>query len=146
MKYVKIGKGCFLAEGCNIGANVEIGNYINARLRSVICHNANIEDFSFIGPNATIGSGTILKEGCFIGTGATILRTKTVGKESVVGAGAVVVKNVPDGITVVGVPARKIKKSSLKRIIYWIKRNCSILFSIKFGEIIFNLNQKTQYR
>jgi len=137
MKYVKIGKGCFLAEGCSIGANVEIGNYINARLRSVICHNTKIEDFSFIGPNATVGSGVTLKEGCFIGTGATILRTKTVGKKSVAGAGAVVVKNVPDGITVVGVPAKKIRKSIFKRTMFWVKRNYSALFLKNTEEVIF---------
>jgi len=144
-KYVKIGKGCFLAEGCSLGACIEIGNYVNARLRSVICHNAKIEDFSFIGPNATVGSGVLLKEGCFIGTSATILRTKTLGKASTIGAGAMVVKNVPDGITVVGVPAKKIRKSLLKRTINWLKRNYPILFSKRNKDIEFNLKQENSF-
>ncbi|MDD3012208.1 MAG: acetyltransferase [Candidatus Gastranaerophilales bacterium] len=146
IKYVKIGKGCFLAEGCNLGANIEIGNYVNARIRAVICHNTTIEDFSFIGPNSTVGSGVVLKEGCFIGTGATILRTKTLGKASTIGAGAMVVKNVPDGITVVGVPAKKIRKSLFKRAIHWIKRQYTFLFSKNLKEITFKLSQKTQLK
>lgn len=121
LKYVKVGEGCQISEGCNIGANVEIGNFVTIRLKSLICHNAKIEDYTIICPNATIGSISLIKEGCFISTSATVLRTKIVNEWSTVGAGAVVVKDVPPNTTVVGIPAKKIKKSVLKRIIRILK-------------------------
>lgn len=51
-----------------------------------------------------------IKRGAYVGTGATILPGVTVGVQSVVGAGAVVTKNVPDRTVVAGVPARVLKK------------------------------------
>ncbi len=55
-------------------------------------------------------SPVILKKGAYIGTAAIILPGVTVGRESVVGAGAVVTRDVPERVVVGGVPARKIKK------------------------------------
>ncbi|MBI4065007.1 acyltransferase [Candidatus Gottesmanbacteria bacterium] len=52
----------------------------------------------------------MIKRGAYIGTGAILLPGVTIGAESVVGAGAVVTKNVPDHVVVVGVPARVFKK------------------------------------
>jgi len=54
-------------------------------------------------------SPILLKKGCCVGAGAIILRGVVLGKNSTVGAGPVVTKDVPDGETVVGVPAREIK-------------------------------------
>jgi len=122
LKYVKIGHGCQISEGCTVGANVEIGNFVTIRLKALICHDARIEDYSMICPNATVGSVAVIKQGSFIGTSATVLRTKTVGEWSTVGAGAVVVKDVVKNITVVGVPAKELKISLFKRISKFLKR------------------------
>jgi acetyltransferase-like isoleucine patch superfamily enzyme len=51
-------------------------------------------------------------EGAFIGIGAKIIPCVTVGQHAIVGAGAVVIADVPDEVTVVGVPARLIKSAS----------------------------------
>ena len=51
-----------------------------------------------------------IKQNCWIGAGATILRGVTIGKNSVVGAGSVVTKDVPDNVIVVGNPAKIIKR------------------------------------
>ena len=53
---------------------------------------------------------TKLKRGCFVGTGAIIMPGVVVGECAIVGAGAVVTKNVPDWTVVAGVPAKKIRK------------------------------------
>lgn len=52
----------------------------------------------------------ILKKGCWIGANAIILPGVTIGENSVVGAGSIVTKSIPDGIVVAGSPARKIKE------------------------------------
>jgi len=123
LNYVKVGKGCVITDGCVIGSNVEIGNYVTIRLKSIISHDVKIEDYVLIAPGANIGSCVTLKEGSFIGAGATIMRTKTVGVECTVGAGAAVVENTPDRSIVVGVPAKKLKKNLFRRIIRRINRD-----------------------
>lgn len=128
--------GCRIGEETQIGPFVEIqknavvGRRCKISSHTFICEGVEIEDGVFIGhgvmftndryPAATTPSGTIKKEGDWtllptrvlsgasIGSNATILPCVTVGRRSVVGAGAVVTRDVPDGAIVAGVPARLI--------------------------------------
>ena len=110
MNYVQIGRGCIIPDGCVIGANTKIGDFVFARLRTLISHNVTIEDYVFIGSGSNIGSNTLLKQGCYLGTGAIIMRKKIVGFSAIVGAGAVVTKDVSPNVTVAGIPAREMKR------------------------------------
>lgn len=110
MNYVKIGRGCIIPEGCVVGGNTRIGDFVTVRLQSLVSHDVVIEDYVFIGPGVTIGGEAVLKRGCFIGAGATVMGKTTVHEGSVVGAGTVVIRDVPPDVTVVGVPAREIKR------------------------------------
>jgi len=110
MNYVQIGRGCIIPEGCVIGGNTKIGDFVFARLRALISHDVTIEDYVFIGSGANIASNAVLKHGCYLGTGATIMRKIIVGSSAIVGAGAVVTKDVLPNATVAGVPAREMQK------------------------------------
>lgn len=105
MNYVDLGYGCILPEGCVVGSGAKIGSFVTVRLRSLISHDVEVEDFVFVGPGATIGGHAVLKKGCFIGAAATVMGKTTVGEGSIVGAGAVVTRDVADHVTVAGVPA-----------------------------------------
>jgi UDP-2-acetamido-3-amino-2,3-dideoxy-glucuronate N-acetyltransferase len=126
--------GCTISSQTKIGAFVEIQKNatVGARCKisshSFICEGVTIEDEVFVGhgvmftndpfPRATNDDGslqtdadwqpiaTLVKHGASIGSNATILAGVTIGEAALVGAGAVVTRNVPDFAIVAGVPAR----------------------------------------
>ena len=128
--------GCTVGKDSKIGAFVEIqkGASIGARCKisshTFICEGVIIEDEVFVGhgvmftndrhPRATNVDGSLqkdadwkvevtrVKRAASIGTNATIICGITIGEGALVGAGAVVTKNVPDHAIVAGVPARVI--------------------------------------
>lgn len=129
--------GCEIGDESRVGAFVEIqkGVKIGRRCKisshSFLCEGVTVEDNVFIGhgvmftndkyPRATNEYGSPqseadwsvvpikIRKGASIGSNATILAGVTVGENAMVGAGAVVTKDVPDGATVAGVPARVVK-------------------------------------
>jgi|LWDU01.1.fsa_nt_gi acetyltransferase-like isoleucine patch superfamily enzyme len=119
-----------ILEDSTIGSNTIIENNVSIGKRCVIhnntmvCAETLIESFVFIGPgvsftnNSPIGhlrdlpstiNGAKLRLGCAIGGGATICPGVEIGQEAIIGAGAVVTKNIPSRIIVIGNPAQKIK-------------------------------------
>jgi UDP-2-acetamido-3-amino-2,3-dideoxy-glucuronate N-acetyltransferase len=125
--------GCEVGDDTKIGAFVEIQKnaFIGARCKisshTFVCEGVTIEDEVFIGhgvmfindrhPRATADGAlqteadwqvvpTRICRGASVGSGAVIMCGVTVGEKALVGAGAVVTKNVPAGATVAGVPAR----------------------------------------
>lgn len=91
---------------------IQCGNFGLYNLNCTIAHDCQIEDFVTVGPGANISGNVHLKEGCSIGTGAVVLQGRStddklvIGSDAVIGAGAVVTRQVGDGLTVKGVPAR----------------------------------------
>lgn len=125
--------GCRIGRDTKIGAFVEIqkgavvGNRCKISSHSFLCEGVTIEDDVFVGhgvmfindryPRAASGGRlltevdwkaipTLVRQGASIGSGAVILCGVTIGINALVGAGAVVTHDVPDGMIVAGVPAR----------------------------------------
>jgi len=116
----KIGSDCNLCANVFVENEVIIGNRVTVKSGVQLWDGVVIEDDVFIGPNVTFSndhfprskkppkefSKTLICEGSSIGSNATILPGIKVGKFSMVGAGSVVTKNVPDFVIVVGNPAK----------------------------------------
>lgn len=115
-------------ENINIGKNVFVNHACTFMDRGGI----TLEDNVLIGPKvnlittnhsinpserrATISQSIIIKKGAWIGVGATILPGVTIGENSIVAAGAVVSKDVPDNTIVGGIPAKFIKSITIESI------------------------------
>ncbi len=109
---ITIGKGCIICAGNIFTTDVAIGNFCVVNLSCTIGHDAVLEDFTSIMPGVNISGGAHLKRGTYVGTGAKLIKATTVGQYSKIGAGAVVDCDVEENETVVGVPAKPIKKTN----------------------------------
>jgi UDP-2-acetamido-3-amino-2,3-dideoxy-glucuronate N-acetyltransferase len=115
----KIGANCNICANVLIENDVIVGDNVTIKSGVQLWDGVRIEDGVFIGPNATFTNdlfprsktayeqlNTVIKAGATIGANATLLPGITVGEKAMVGAGAVVTKNVPAGAVVVGNPAK----------------------------------------
>lgn len=97
--------------GAVVNPGVVVEQHAVLNTRCIVEHDSRIARFTHVGPGATLAGAVNLAEGAFVGAGACILPFVTVGAWATVGAGAVVIDDVPEGKTVVGVPARVIHQS-----------------------------------
>ena len=120
-----LGENCSLGQNVNIGPNVKIGNGVRIQNNVSVYEGVEIEDNVFLGPSCVFTNvlmprldhpahgkyeRTLVREGATLGANCTIVCGHTIGRHALVGAGAVVTKDVPDYAVVAGVPAKIIGK------------------------------------
>lgn len=108
---VVLGEGCIICMSSIITVDIKIGDFFLSNLDCTIGHDCIIEDFVTLYPSVNVSGNVRIGTGTEIGTGTQIIQGKTIGKECIVGAGAVVNRDIPDYATAVGVPAKVIKYS-----------------------------------
>jgi sugar O-acyltransferase (sialic acid O-acetyltransferase NeuD family) len=106
----KLDHGVVLCAGTIGTVNLEFGAFAMVNLACTVGHEARIGRCSVLNPTVNISGGVVVDEGVLIGTGAQILQYVKVGGGATVGAGAVVSKDVEPNTTVVGIPAKPLRK------------------------------------
>lgn len=104
-----LGRGCIITAGCILTTGIVLGEFSIINLMTTIGHDVKIGSFCSIMPGCCISGSATIGECSYIGTGSKILQNISIGSKCVIGAGAVVVKNFGDGLTIVGVPAYSIR-------------------------------------
>lgn len=125
-----LGRGCIVGRGAYVGPGVRMGDHVKLQNYALVYEPAVLEDGVFIGPAAVLtndlyprsvdvdgklkrtadwdAAGVTVREGAAIGARAVVVAGRTIGRWALVGAGAVVTRDVADFALVVGNPARRI--------------------------------------
>ena len=123
LQNAKIGEACNICSHCFIENDVAVGNNVTVKCGVYLWDGITLEDNVQIGPNVTFTNDkyprvkqafelqrTTIKTGASIGAASTILGGVTIGKNSMVGAGSLVTKDIPANELWYGSPAKFIKK------------------------------------
>jgi sugar O-acyltransferase (sialic acid O-acetyltransferase NeuD family) len=107
-EYASLGRGVVIASGCAVSVDASLGMGVFLNVGAIVGHDAKIGNFSSVMPLAAISGNVSIGERCLIGVQSAILQGITVGSGCTVCMGAVVVRDVPDGATVMGNPAVRV--------------------------------------
>jgi sugar O-acyltransferase (sialic acid O-acetyltransferase NeuD family) len=108
-QYVSIGEGSIICAGSILTTQVKIGKHVILNLVCTVGHDVLIGDYSSFMPAVNISGEVKIGEGVYVGTGAKINNKISIGSGSIIGSGAVVVHDIPQHCTAVGIPAKPIK-------------------------------------
>lgn len=103
---VSLGAGTVVYAGAQISTNVNIGRYAILNAQCFIGHDSVLDGYVSVNPGARVSGEAYCAQEVLIGGSSTVLQGLTVGPRSIIGASALVTKDVPGGVTVKGVPGR----------------------------------------
>lgn len=105
---VEIGEGSIIYPGVIMTVNIKVGNHVIISPKCGIGHDTIIEDYVTLLWNVNVSGAERIRQGATLGSGSTIIQGLEIGRNSFVGAGAVVIRDIEENKTAVGVPSRYI--------------------------------------
>jgi sugar O-acyltransferase (sialic acid O-acetyltransferase NeuD family) len=112
---VTTGPGFVAFPGARVTTDVRFGRHVHLNVNATVNHDCIVDSYVTLSPGAGLAGRVTVREGCTLGMHASVLPRVTVGAYATVGAGAVVVQDVPPNVVVAGVPAREITPTTSPR-------------------------------
>lgn len=117
--WIEIGEGTVICAGNTLTTNIRLGRHVQINLGCTVGHDVVMGDFTTLAPGVHVSGWVHFGRRVYVGSGAVLINGHvgaplTVGDDAVIGAGACVVRSVPPGITVAGVPAKELVRREAK--------------------------------
>ncbi|MFW6154561.1 MAG: acetyltransferase [Planctomycetota bacterium] len=113
---VRLGRNIVIAAGAVICAHCRVSDNCIINTASIVDHESFLGRAAHVCPGARLAGRVIVEDLAFVGIGATVIQCVTIGRNSTVGAGAVVLRNVDPVTTVVGVPAKPLQPNEKQEV------------------------------
>ncbi len=104
-----LGPGCLVQRDVTVMTEAAVGTACKLNIGATLHHDCVTGDYCTLAPGCRLLGNVRLGDRVLVGAGAIVMPRLRVGKGAVIGAGAVVTKDVPEGVTVAGVPAKKVR-------------------------------------
>ena len=112
----RVGAGVFVGKLAVVNNGAEVADNVIVNTRAVVEHGCVVSRHANISTNTVINGDVRVGEGTFVGSCSVVNGQLTIGSRVVIGSGAVVIDDIPDNVTAVGIPARVIKQNQPRRI------------------------------
>lgn len=103
---VSLAPGVVLAAGVRVTTNVRLGRHTHLNVNAVVSHDGRLADYVTLSPGALVNGEAVLEQHVLLGTAAVVTPGRRIGARTWVGAGGVVVHDLPPDVVATGVPAR----------------------------------------
>jgi sugar O-acyltransferase (sialic acid O-acetyltransferase NeuD family) len=107
-----LGPGTAVMAGAVVNSNASVGSFCIVNTRASVDHDSHLDDFASIGPGATLAGNVRVGPYSAICLQACVAEKVCIGSQTVVGAGSVVLGDLPDGVVAYGTPARIVRSRS----------------------------------
>jgi sugar O-acyltransferase (sialic acid O-acetyltransferase NeuD family) len=108
----QVGEGTVVRAGSVIDYGVRLGEGVIVAPGSLVSHQSVLEDGVRLATGAVVGAKVLVARCAFLGLNCTIMTNTHIGAGALIGIGAVVLRDVPDGTVAYGVPARAVRKAT----------------------------------
>lgn len=114
-RFATLGEGIAVMAGAVVNVSAVIGDGCILNTNCSVDHDSVIGPYSHVAPGAALSGNVRVGEGSFLGTGCRVIDGVTIGAYVMLGAGGTAIRDLPEGVTAVGVPAKVIKKENTLR-------------------------------
>jgi len=111
-----INDGVIVAPYVSIQARAHVGENVAINTQAIIGHHVKVCAGAVISSQVNLGGACVVNEQTYIGMGALVLEKVSIGRETIIGMGSVVYKDIPDGVIALGNPARVARKNEDKKV------------------------------